>query len=104
KDRKPVTEKQASEGASARLGVPCPSCNKEILIRPKGFFCTGCEFKIWSEFSGKKLTQNQVETVIKKGKTSEIKGFTSKAGKKFDAVVTLQDKSTGKLGFEFRKK
>jgi DNA topoisomerase-3 len=42
--------------------------------------------------------------VIKKGKTSEIKGFTSKAGKKFDAVVTLQDKSTGKLGFEFRKK
>lgn len=104
KDGKPVTEKQASEGASARLGVPCPSCNKEILIRPKGFFCTGCEFKIWSEFSGKKLTQNQVETVIKKGKTSEIKGFTSKAGKKFDAVVTLQDKSTGKLGFEFRKK
>ncbi|MDT7467875.1 type IA DNA topoisomerase, partial [Citrobacter portucalensis] len=104
KDGEPVTEKQASERASARLGVPCPSCNKEILIRPKGFFCTGCEFKIWSEFSGKKLTQNQVETVIKKGKTSEIKGFTSKAGKKFDAVVTLQDKSTGKLGFEFRKK
>ncbi len=104
KDGKPVTEKQASEGASARLGVLCPSCNKEILIRPKGFFCTGCEFKIWSEFSGKKLTQSQVETVIKKGKTSEVKGFTSKAGKKFDAVVTLQDKSTGKLGFEFRKK
>ncbi|EMA5188350.1 DNA topoisomerase 3 [Salmonella enterica] len=104
KDGKPVTEKQAYEGESARLGVPCPSCNKEISIRPKGFFCTGCEFKIWSEFSGKKLTQSQVETVIKKGKTSEIKGFTSKAGKKFDAVVTLQDKSTGKLGFEFRKK
>ena len=101
---KPVTEKHASEGASARLGVPCPSCDKEILIRPKGFFCTGCEFKIWLELSSKKLTQSQVEMLIKKGKTGEIKGFTSKAGKKFDAVVTLQDKSTGKLGFEFRKK
>ncbi|MGX5056901.1 topoisomerase C-terminal repeat-containing protein [Enterobacter asburiae] len=42
--------------------------------------------------------------LLRKGKTSEIKGFTSKAGKKFDAVVTLQDKSTGKLGFEFKKK
>lgn len=103
KDGKPVTEKQAAEGASARLGVPCPSCNKDILIRPKGFFCTGCEFKIWSEFSGKKLTQSQVETLIKKGKTSEIKGFTSKAGKKFDTALVLENKQTGKLGFPPRK-
>ncbi|MBW5840010.1 type IA DNA topoisomerase [Yersinia enterocolitica] len=104
KNGKPVIDKQAAEGVSARLGVPCPSCNNEILIRQKGYFCTGCEFKIWSEFSGKKLTQNQVETVIKKGKSGEIKGFISKVGKKFDAIVVLQDKSTGKLGFEFRKK
>lgn len=105
KDGRPdMDAKSRVEGSISRLNVPCPSCSKEILIRPKGFFCTGCEFKIWSEFSGKKLTQSQVETVIKKGKSSEIKGFTSKAGKKFDAVVTLQDKSTGKLGFEFRKK
>lgn len=97
--------KSATAGAVTRLSSPCPSCNKDILIRPKGFFCTGCEFKIWSEFSGKKLTQSQVETLIKKGKTGELKGFTSnKTGKKFDAVVLLQDKTTGKLGFEFKKK
>lgn len=101
---KPVMEKKPSEGASARLGVPCPSCDKEILIRPKGFFCTGCEFKIWSELAGKTLTKSQSEMLIKKGKTGELKGFTNKAGKKFDAVVLLQDKTTGKLGFEFKKK
>ena len=103
KDGHPITGKKP-EGASSRLETPCPSCNKEILIRPKSFSCTGCGFKIWSEFCGKKLTPNQVETVIKKGKSGEIKGFISKAGKKFDAIVVLQDKSTGKLGFEFRKK
>ncbi|HEA1046679.1 TPA: topoisomerase C-terminal repeat-containing protein, partial [Escherichia coli] len=49
--------------------------------------------------------QNQVETLIKKGKTGEIKGFTSnKTGKKFDAAIVLQDKTTGKLGFQFSKK
>lgn len=101
---KPVMEKKPSERASARLGVPCPSCDKEILIRPKGFFCTGCEFKIWSELAGKTLTQSQSEMLIKKGKTGELKGFTNKTGKKFDAVVLLQDKTTGKLGFEFKKK
>ncbi|ELG9113819.1 topoisomerase C-terminal repeat-containing protein, partial [Salmonella enterica] len=70
-----------------------------------GFFCTGCEFKIWAEVAGKKLTQNQVETLIKNGKTGELKGFISnKTGKKFDAAIILQDKSSGKLGFKFKKK
>ncbi|MCV5527200.1 hypothetical protein OFN18_34585, partial [Escherichia coli] len=72
KDGKPDMEaKSRSEGSMSRLEAPCPSCSKEIIIRPKGFFCSGCEFKIWSEVSGKKLTQNQVETLIKKGKTGE---------------------------------
>ncbi|HGU0911784.1 TPA: DNA topoisomerase III, partial [Escherichia coli] len=105
KDGKPLTEKQPAGGASDRLDVPCPSCNKEILVRPKGFFCTGCDFKLWSEIAGKKITSTQVETLIKKGKTGSLKGFTStKTGKKFDAALVLQDKNTGKIGFEFAKK
>ena len=104
KNGQPVTEKQPNEGAAARLNVMCPTCNKEILIRPKGFFCTGCEFKIWSEFCGKKLTQNQVEKIIKDGKSGLIKGFKSNAGKPFDTELILDDKKTGKLGFPERKK
>ena len=51
---------------------------------------------------GKTLTDNQLETLIAKGKTGLIKGFTSKAGKKFDAMLTLAD--DGKVGFEFEQK
>lgn len=51
-----------------------------------------------------KITSTQVETLIKKGKTGSLKGFTStKTGKKFDAALVLQDKNTGKVGFEFAK-
>lgn len=62
----------APSGQSQRLSSPCPSCGKQIVIRPKSYSCTGCEFKIWNEFSGKKITQAQAEKLIKSGKTDLI--------------------------------
>ncbi|HHS8529042.1 TPA: DNA topoisomerase 3 [Escherichia coli] len=91
-------------GQSQRLSSPCPSCGKHIVIRPKGYFCTGCEFKIWSEFSGKKITQAQAEKLVKSGKTDLIKGFKKKNGGTYDTVLVLEDKKTGKLGFPVRAK
>jgi DNA topoisomerase-3 len=103
KDGKPVTDKKP-EGAISRLENLCPSCGKEILIRQKGFFCIGCEFKVWLEFCGKKLTTNQVEKLIKDGKSNLIKGFKKRDGNTFDTELVLEDKKTGKLGFPARKK
>ncbi|EFI6898611.1 DNA topoisomerase III [Escherichia coli] len=98
-------EPAAPAGLSQRLDSPCPSCGKQIVIRPKGYFCTGCEFKIWKNFSGKALSDKQVETLVTKGITGELKGFvSSKTNKNFSAKVKLVDKTTGKLGFEFTHK
>lgn len=98
-------EPAAPAGQSPRLSSPCPSCGKAIIIRPKGYFCTGCEFKIWKNFSGKALSDKQVETLVTKGITGELKGFvSSKTNKNFSAKVKLVDKTTGKLGFEFTHK
>ena len=94
----------APSGQSQRLSSPCPSCGKQIVIRPKGYFCTGCEFKIWSEFYGKKITQAQAEKLVKSGKTDLIKGFKKKSGGTYDTVLVLEDKKTGKLGFPARAK
>ncbi|EPA0277292.1 DNA topoisomerase, partial [Escherichia coli] len=91
-------------GQSQRLSSPCPSCGKQIVIRSKSYSCTGCEFKIWNEFSGKKITQAQAEKLIKSGKTDLIKGFKKKSGGTYDAVLVLEDKKTGKLGFPARAK
>ncbi|NTZ47712.1 DNA topoisomerase III [Lelliottia aquatilis] len=97
-----ASEKAPSTTLRARLDVKCPSCGSDIIAGPKVCSCTGCAFKIWTTLAGKTLTQKQIETVIAKGKSGEIKGFTStKTGKSFSAFVVLKDKTTGSLGFEF---
>ncbi|EDT2962890.1 type IA DNA topoisomerase [Salmonella enterica subsp. enterica] len=101
---KPVLERK-SEGTMQRLESPCPACRKSVIITPKGFFCSGCGFKIFKTLAGKNLTQNQVETIISKGISGEIKGFIStKTNKEFSAKVKLEDRITGKLSFEFSRK
>ncbi|WP_158782798.1 DNA topoisomerase [Pantoea sp. BAV 3049] len=102
-DNLPVTE-STQEGQSDRLTSPCPECGKQIVVRPKLFACTGCGFKIWSVVCEKKITVNQAEALISKGKTALIKGFKKKDGEKFDAALVLKDKKTGAIGFESPKK
>ncbi|HGJ5904810.1 MAG TPA: topoisomerase C-terminal repeat-containing protein, partial [Arsenophonus apicola] len=92
-------EVKPNGGQVERLATPCSNCGKYIVVRPKLFACTGCDFKIWSTVAEKKLTTKQVETLIQKGKTGIIKGFKSKAGKNFDAKLKLE--KSGKLVFEF---
>ncbi|EIZ1383865.1 DNA topoisomerase 3 [Salmonella enterica] len=95
---------ESPAGQSQRLEAKCPNCGKDIAVRPRGYFCTGCEFKIWGEFSGKKITQTQAEKLIKSGKTDLIKGFQKKSGGTYDTALVLEDKKTGKLGFPVRTK
>lgn len=60
------------------------------------------QFVIFRNVLGKNLTLNQVKSLLQKGKTSLIKGFTSnKTGKKFDAFLIFQDE---KVKFEFPTK
>ena len=73
---------------------PCPSCGKDVVDRGKAFGCsawreTGCGFRVWKVKSGKRLTAGQVKALLNKGRTDRIKGFKSKAGKPFEAVLKL---------------
>ncbi|GHT16372.1 hypothetical protein AGMMS4956_18670 [Bacteroidia bacterium] len=61
-----------------------------------------CGFVIWRTIAGKKLTDAQLITLATKGITSEIKGFTSKAGKEFSAKLKLDGEM--KAVFEFATK
>ncbi len=86
--------------------VICPLCKKGVLrFREKAVGCSGyqngCKFVIWRTMSGKKLSDNQITTLIEKGRTSVLKGFKSQAGNSFDAALFLSD---GKVHFEFAPK
>ncbi len=89
----------APSGQSQRLSSPCPSCGKQIVIRPKSYSCTGCEFKIWNEFSGKKITRAQAEKLIKSGKTDLIKGFKRKAVERMMRFLSLRIRKQGSWVF-----
>lgn len=81
----------------------CPKCGAVVVKNKKGWGCSnwknGCDFQIWSEVCGKKLTNTNVKELLAKGETRLIKGFISKNGKKFNARLELKD--DGKLGFKF---
>ena len=87
-------------------GITCPICGKPILNGKYGYFCSGnkegCKFSIQNEIAGKKLTEKQLKDLIEKKKTSKISGFTSKSGKKFDAILklTIED-DKAKVTFDF---
>jgi DNA topoisomerase III len=82
----------------------CPLCQENIVEREKVFSCMGwsktkCPFTVWKKIAGKEITSSHVGNLIKNGKTDLIKGFLSKAGKPFDAILVL---SEGKTKFQFQ--
>lgn len=93
---------EMSSSASG-TGFKCPLCGNEVRKVPWGYGCSnyksGCKFSMNSSICGKKLTDKQIESLFTKGTTAEIKGFTSKSGKKFSARLVLN--SDGKVTFNF---
>lgn len=80
----------------------CPRCKKEsVVLLQKVAKCRdeNCGFIIFRNKSGKDLSDKHLIDLLTKAKTSLIKGFTSKAGKQFDAYLRLDD--TLKPVFEF---
>jgi DNA topoisomerase-3 len=80
----------------------CPVCGKPVRKLAWGWSCSGytegCVFKFGNTICKKKLTDRQAGDLIEKGETPLIKGFTSKAGKKFDAKLRIV---SGKIEFVF---
>lgn len=94
-------DKPTTAGGPAKcLAACCPRCAASIEIRGKTYACTGCDFKIWSEILTRKLSTAEAELLIEKGRTSQLSGFKSSAGRKFSAALKL-DRDTWKIGFEF---
>ena len=94
-----------SRAEQASLGLPvCPLCGGKVASGKFGFYCStykesGCKLSIPNEMAGKKLTDNQKKGLLE-GKKIHAKGFTSKAGKQFEADIKL-NKETGKVEFDF---
>ena len=84
----------------------CPKCgNESVGIYTKVAKCRheGCDFHIFREICGTLLSEDNVRDLITTGRTPVLNGLTSKAGKKFNARLALQDDCTTAFEFENRK-
>jgi DNA topoisomerase-3 len=83
------------------LDAPCPKCGAAVHVDGRAYQCSGCDFKVWGEILGRRLTESEASTLLAERKTGVLSGFTSRtSGKKFSASLKL-DVDTGKVDFEF---
>ncbi|WP_340621872.1 type IA DNA topoisomerase [Xenorhabdus siamensis] len=69
----------------------CPKCSSKMELNSRACNCSNenCKYVVWGTQFNKALTVTQISDLLNKGKTREIKGFKTKAGKKFDATLQL---------------
>ena len=84
----------------------CPRCkNQQLIIRDKIVKCPdeACNWVQFRTVCGVQVSIENVTSLVNKGKTSLIKGMTSKAGKKFDAYIILKENAESSFEFEKNK-
>jgi len=87
--------------------VLCPKCKvANVLYRPKVVKCPdqNCGLLIFRTVSEKQLSDKQIADLLTIGKTGIIKGFKSKNGKSFDAVLKFDDNFRVVFDFSEKKK
>ena len=84
----------------------CPKCGQQSVgIYAKVAKCRneGCDFHVFREICGTLLTEDNIRDLITTGRTSVLNGLTSKAGKKFNARLVLNEEYTTSFVFENKK-
>lgn len=85
--------------------IVCPRCKLFQLRRTdKGYSCMDeqkCGYVLWDHFGGRKLSQEQMRTILLERKTELLKGFISKKnGKPFSARLILNEKARVQFLFD----
>ncbi|RKD17647.1 DNA topoisomerase III [Pelobium manganitolerans] len=97
---------QTSIGSTNQPKLTCPKCkNQQLIIRDKIVKCPdeACNWVQFRTVCGVQISIENVTSLVNKGKTSLIKGMTSKAGKKFDAYILLKENAESSFEFEKNK-
>lgn len=97
---------QTSIAQSNLPKLVCPKCKKQhLLIRDKIVKCPDqvCNWIQFRNVCGVQISIADLENLVNKDRTSLIKGMKSKAGKKFDAYIVLNDKAESSFEFEKSK-
>ena len=80
----------------------CPICSRDVIRGRYGYGCAGykegCKFSVNAYVCSRAISASNMKRLLETGETSKIRGFISKKGTPFDAVLRLAD---GKAVFDF---
>jgi DNA topoisomerase-3 len=79
----------------------CPKCGSPIIERFKSFTCANeeCDFTIWKTIAGRLLSREEFETLVRDKHVGPLSGFRSRKGKRFPAVLKLNDDFKAEFDF-----
>ncbi len=85
--------------------VICPRCGSPMALYSKVVKClnANCRLTVFRSVAGKDLSDEQLKTLLSKGRTETIKGFQKKEGGIFDAAIVLNAEYKTEFIFEARK-
>jgi len=76
----------------------CPKCGGKIYIGIKGYNCSNyrnptikCDFVVWRNIAGRKISPEEVKTLCEKGATDILDGFTTRDGKIFSKQLVISE-------------
>ena len=100
-------ERLASTSRSREPLGACPKCGAAVVETKKAYGCSawktsGCDFAIWKQVSGKRLSEAQAKQLLSRGRTGQLKGFRNKAGKPYAAALKLDEDHRVRLDFSER--
>lgn len=81
-----VLKKNVSKAKKKKALTPCPKCKNGSILKGKELYgCSsfkeGCDFRLPQTYAGKKISESQIDKLIKKGQTDLLKGFKFKDNK-----------------------
>jgi DNA topoisomerase-3 len=73
----------------------CPVCKRDVFLSDKVAWCEGrkseqCTFMLFRTVAGKTLSEAQMRQIVEGKRTRELKGFKSKAGHAFAAMLEIE--------------
>ena len=105
------SKRELEKTARDRCGPPtapnagiaiCPKCGQgQIIEGRRGYGCNryreGCNFVVWKEIAGLRLTEQQIHGLITERRTPAIAGFVDAQGNRFSARIELDDELVVRL-------
>ena len=93
-------ESDTIEGSYLTIAARCPKCRAPHLKENyRTYHCETCGFRLFKNIAGRQLSADEVTTLVRDRKVGPLKGFRSKTGKPFVAILILNEEN--KPEFEF---